>query len=109
MEWNDIKIPGKVFANGYEEDLTYNDLVQVIFKHLSDEDAKNGEVPFDVKYTGAYDKDQIRHCETFWGLIAALAWILAYMFPVDLPKTYNDIARLMCNYIANKTGEEIEI
>lgn len=109
MEWNDIKIPGKIFANGYEEDLTYNDLVQVIFKYVCDEDVKNGEVPFDVKYTGAYDKDQIRHYETLWGLIAALAWMLAYMFPVDLPETYNDIARLMCKYIANKTGEEIEI
>ena len=109
MEWSDIKIPEKVFANGYEEDLTHNDLVQVIFKHVSNEDIKNGEVPFDVKYTGLQDKDQIRHCETFWGLIAGLAWMLAYMFPVDLPETYNDIARLVCKYIADKTGEEIEI
>lgn len=109
MDWKDIELSGQVFANGYEDDLTHSDLVQVIFKHLSDEYAKNGEVPFDVKYAGLQDKDQIRHCETFCGLIATLAWILAYMFPVDTSETYNDIARLVCKYIADKTGEEIEI
>lgn len=44
-----------------------------------------------------------------WKLMAVLAWILAYMFPVDTSETYNDIARLVCKYIADKTGEEIEI
>ena len=95
MEWSDIEIQGQVFANGYEEDLTHNDLVQVIFKHVSNEDIKNGEVPFDVKHTGSQDKDQIRHCETFWGLIAGLAWMLACMFPIDLPR-HTTILRALC-------------